>query len=309
MYYNKLIEKEQNKMIVPQEDEHIYYVDMSSDEYEVMNEFLTLYRNQSVIVADQYREEFDMVPLKTKGVILRTDDDTWKNMYFCRKIYHKRKPYVVELKLCHTKHFNQKHLKIDMFRIISNGRCCSVVDTLDHETYLDIMSIFDETKIISPEQPYYNKMYSGNALQDFLTNHEWQNIDEGIQQKPLLANSLFITNEKYEASGWYNYTVNFATILYQLINFRTHNLDNLIKDEKDLYQLDKLILKLSKKKLLKIQLHDQQIGNTFYPSKRSILLDSVSHNHVMHEVVKYDVNNTGLSVEQDILKKLVKERK
>ena len=54
MYYNKLIEKEQNKMIVPQGDEHIYYVDMSSDEYEVMNAFLTLYRNQSVIVADQY---------------------------------------------------------------------------------------------------------------------------------------------------------------------------------------------------------------------------------------------------------------
>lgn len=70
---------------------YIYDKEISNDEYEVINKFLTLYKNQSIIVADQYREDFNIPILENKNVILNTNKDTWKGMYFCKKVYHKRK--------------------------------------------------------------------------------------------------------------------------------------------------------------------------------------------------------------------------
>lgn len=168
------------------------------------------------------------------------------------------------------------------------------------------MSIFDETKIISPEEAYCNKMYTNKVLQNFLMNHKWENIDKGIQQMPSLANALFIIRDGSETCS--HYTADFATILYQLIDFRIHNMGSLIKDEKDLYELDKLILKLSRTDLLKVQLHEQTGGSKSYPTE-SILLDYNYHDGRMHKSTQYNVDNTELSTENGILKKLVKNNR
>ena len=124
---------------------------------------------------------------------------------------------------------------------------------------------------------------------------------------PSLANSLFNVREEYNNTSSH-YIVDFATILYQLIDFRTHNLGSLIKDEKDLNELYKLILKLSRTSLLKVQLHEQTGGIKSYPT-RSILLDYNYYDGRMHESTQYNVDNTELSTENGILKKLVKNNK
>lgn len=290
----------------------IYDKEISNDEYEVINKFLTLYKNQSIIVADQYREDFNIPILENKNVILNTNKDTWKGMYFCKKVYHKRKNYIIELKLCHPSHNEKlaKYLEIDELRIITNGKIhiinLNLDNTLQKEIIFNIINIFEESKITSPEQAYCNKIYTSKELQKFLTNHEWKNIDKGIQQMPSLANSLFNVREEYNNTSSH-YIVDFATILYQLIDFRIHNLGSLIKDEKDLYELDKLILKLSKTELLKIQLNDQIIINNSRPTQ-SILLD-YNHLNRIHKSTQYNVDNTELSTENGILKKLVKNNK
>ncbi len=276
---------------------------ISYDEYDVINKFLALYRNKSIIVADRYTKEFSTVPLKNGNIILKTDEEVMKTMYFCRTIDYKGEQYVVELEISDVIHFNQKHQKINMFKISTNES----VHSIDQEIYSDIWSIFLESqkRIISPEQPYCKKMYSNKALEKFLMNHEWENIEKGIQQKPTLANSLFITGEEYRSSM---YDIYFATILYQLIDFRIRNLEGLIKDEKDLYELDKLIVRLRRAKLLKIHLSDQISGSKLYP-KKSILLDHYNENLRTHEVTQYNGTNNGLSAEKSVLKKLVKDMK
>lgn len=111
-------------MIIPQKWEYNFDEEISNDEYEVINKFLSSYRNQSVIVADEYRQDFSMVPLEEEKVIFKTNDDTWKSIDFCRKIYHKEKPYVVELGLWRVGHMEEdpKCLSIREFRIITNGK-------------------------------------------------------------------------------------------------------------------------------------------------------------------------------------------
>lgn len=299
-------------MIIPQGYEYNHDKEISNEEYEVINKFLEFYRNKPVIVADEYRQDFDMVPLEEEKIIFKTDDDVFKCVDFCRKIYYKNKPYIIELGLWRTSHneTEPKCLQINKFKIITKGKVHFINLNLDNcanrRILFNIISIFDETKIISPEQAYCNKMYTNKVLQDFLTNHEWENIDKGIQQMPSLANALFIIRDGYETGS--HYTADFATILYQLIDFRKHNLGSLIKDEKDLNELDKLILKLSRTSLLKVQLHEQTGGSESYPTE-SILLDCNYYDGRMHKSTQYNVDNTELSFENNILKKLVKNKK
>ena len=66
-------------------------------------------------------------------------------------------------------------------------------------------------------------------------------------------------------------------------------------------------LKLSKTELLKIQLNDQIIINNSRPTQ-SILLD-YNHLNRIHKSTQYNVDNTELSTENGILKKLVKNNK
>ena len=66
---------------------------------------------------------------------------------------------------------------------------------------------------------------------------------------------------------------------------------------KDLHELDKLILKLSKTELLKVQLHEQTGGIKSWPTS-SILLESNNHNSRMHRSHQYNVPNTELEEEK-----------
>ena len=297
-------------MIIPQEWDYNFDEEISNDEYEVINKFLASYRNQSVIVADEYRQDFSMVPLEEEKVIFKTNDDTWKSMDFCRKIYHKGKPYVVELGLWRVGHMEDdpKCLSIHEFRIITNGKVhfinLNTKDVSKNNWLFNIISIFDEKKVISPEQAYCKRMYTNKALQEFMANHKWAKIDEGINQMPTLANALFIIREGYESSS--HFTADFGTILYQLISYRQNNLDNFSK--KDLLELDKLILKLWKTELLKVQLHEHTGGSKSWPTS-SILLESNNFNSRMHRSQQYTVANTELSDEKKVLNKCIRALK
>lgn len=297
-------------MIIPQSWDFNYDEKISDDEYEVIYKFLASYRNQNVIVADSFRQDFSMVPLEEEGIIFKTNEDTWKSMDFCRRIYHKGKPYVIELGLWRVGHMENdpKCLSIHEFRIITNGKVhfidLNTEDATKNNMLFNIISIFDERKIISPEQAYCKQMYTNKALQEFMENHEWKKIDEGIKQAPPLANALFIIREGYESCS--HFTADFGTILYQLISFRQNNQNNF--DEKDLYELDKLILKLSKTELLKVQLHEQTGGSKSWPTS-SILLESNNYNGRMHRSQQYNVANTELTEEKKILNKCIRTLK
>lgn len=287
-----------------------YDLTISIDEREVINKFLSFYRNQSVIVADEYRQDYDTVPLENDSIIFKTNEDTWKSIGFCKRIFHKGKPYVLELNLLRVGHmeYNPKCLIISKFIIITNEEVHIITldtkDIIKRDIMFNIISIFDEKKIISPEKAYSKQMYTNKALQRFIENHEWQNIDTGIQQMPELANALFIVREGFESLS--NYTADFGTILYQLLLFRMNNLNDF--DEKDLKQLDELILKLRKTQLLKVQLHESCSESKSCPT-RSILLESNNDSGRMHRFHQYTVENTELLDEYKVLNQCVKSLK
>lgn len=197
-----------------------------------------------------------------------------------------------------------KCLGVNQFRIITNGKVhyidLNTQDASKNEILFNIINIFDEGKIISPEQAYCKQMYTNKALQEFMANHEWQKIAEGINQKPSVANALFIIREGYKTNS--HFTADFGTILYQLISFRINNFNDF--NEKDLHELDKLILKLSKTELLKVQL-EQKGGSKLLPT-RPILLESNNYNSRMHRSQQYNVSNTELEEEKKVLNKCIK---
>lgn len=294
-------------MIIPQDYKYNFDTEISRDECEIINKFLSFYRNKSVIVADKYRQDFGMVPLENDSVIFKTNEDEWKCIDFCKRIFYKGNPYVVELGLCSDRNIENDPLCIHEFKIITNEEVHYI--TLDTEDVtksnilFNIIGIFDEKRIISPEQAYSKQMYTNKALQGFIGNHEWQNIDTGIQQMPELANALFIVREGFESASSSHYTADFGTILYQLISFRINNLNNF--DEKDLKQLDELILKLRKTQLLKVHLHEYIGGSKSWPT-RSILLESENNYDRLHISQQYTADNTELLEEQKILNKCVR---
>lgn len=295
-------------MVIPQDWDYNFDEEISNDEYQVIYKFLSSYKDQNVIVADRFRQDFSMVPLQDEKIIFKMDNDIWKSMDFYKRIFYKGRPYIVGLELWRTNYM--KNLAIHELKIVTKGRVhfinLDIRDIAKRDLLFNIINVFDEAKVISPEQAYCKQMYVNKSLQEFMMNHEWQKINEGIKQKPSLTNSLFIMSEGYESSS--HYKADFATVLYQLINFRTHNIATLIKDEKDLYELDKLILKLSKAELLKVQLHEQISNVKSYPSE-SILLEETNSDARVHESEQYNVCNGELLIENSILKRLVKDLK
>lgn len=297
-------------MIISQDYEYNYDEEISNDEYEVIEKFFASYRNQNFIVADEYRQDFSMVPLEEEKIIFKINEDIWKSMDFQRKIYHKGKPYIIELGLWRVDHSETgpKCLSVNEFKIITNGKVhfidLNTRNVLKNEMLFNIISIFDERKIISPEQAFCKRMYTNKALQEFMINHDWKKIAEGINQNPSLANALFIIREGYETCS--HFTADFGTILYQLISFRINNFNNF--NERDLHELDKLILKLSKTELLKVQLHEQTSGSKSWPTS-SILLESNNYNTRMHRSQQYNVSNTELERENKVLNQCIKTLK
>ncbi len=297
-------------MIIPQGWEFDFNKEISNDEYEVIEKFLATYRHQNIIVADEYRQDFGMVPLQDEKIIFKTNEDDFKCMSFSKEIYHKNKLYIVTLELWRTNNneTEPKCLQISDFNIIANGKVhfinLNTEDSSKLKCLFNIISIFDERKIISPEQAYCKRMYTDRLLQEFMFNHEWEKIEEGIKQMPTLANALFIIREGYE--GYDSFTADFGTILYQLISYRQNNLNDL--DKQDLLRLDKLILKLRKSDLLKVQLHEKTSG-VDYCQTGSVLLKSVNHNGRMHKSQQYTITNTELSDETKTLNKCIRALK
>jgi len=301
-------------MTISQDCKYNNDIEISSDEYEIIKKFLSFYRDQSVIIADDYRQDFNMVPLETGAMFFKNNEEKWKSIKFCKRIFYKGKPYTVELVLSRVGDI--EFLRIDEFKIITNTEVHFItLDTeyvINREILSGIVSIFDEKKIISPAQAYSKQMYTNKALQGFIGNHEWQNIDKGIEQMPELANALFIVGEdsktntivgkNFETAT--HYTADFGTILYQLISFRLNNLKDF--NEKDLRHLDELILKLRKTQLLKVQLLENDGGVQRTWPTYSILLESNNFKSQMHISKQYTVDNTELLEEQKVLSKCVK---
>lgn len=292
-------------MIIPQNYTYNYDLEISNDECEIINKFLSFYKSQSVIVADRYRQDFSMVPLEDDSIIFKINENEWKCIDFCKRIFYKGKPYVVELDLRSDMRDDLRCVYMHEFKIITNGEVHLITldteDIIKRNILFSITNIFDEKKIISPEQAYSKQMYIDKPLQGFIRNHEWKNIGVGIQQMPELANALFIIGEGFESN--YRYIADFGTILYQLILFRMNNLSDF--DEKDLRELDKLILKLSKTKLLKVQFHENISCSESWPTS-SILLQSNNYNGRVHMSQQYTTDNTELLKEQKILNKCLK---
>lgn len=279
---------------------------VSVEEYEVIKKFLSFYRNQSVIVADSYRQDFDCIPFEHSNIIFKTNSDSWKSLNFCRKIDYKGVVYTVELKLWRTGHMEEdpKCLSIDDFSISANGVKhfinLDINDAKKAKVLFNIISIFDERKIIAPEEAYSKRLYVNKALQTFMNYHEWGKIDEGLNQMPSLKNALFIIDEVCKPS--IKFRADFGTILYQLISFRMNNLDDL--EEKDLHKLDELILKLSKTELLKVKFYESGGICSSYPT-RSILLEKNYTNGRVHISEQYTPFNNGLEEEQKVLSKFI----
>ncbi len=294
-------------MNIQENIEHNFGLEISNDEREAIYEFLSSYRNQDVIVADELRQDFSMVPLEDEKIIFKINEDIWKSMRFTRKISYKEEDYIVNLGLWRVNHSKNdpKCLSIFEFDVTHNGIQhhinLDIKDCAKNRILLNILDIFDERKIISPEQAYCKIMKTNKVLQDFIFNHEWKKIDEGVNQMPSLSNALFIIKEGYQSSS--HFKADFGTILYQLISYRMKNLDDF--DKKDLDELDKLILKLSKTELLKVQLHEATGTTKGYPTS-SLLLESINSSSRMHRSELYCVDNLKLLEEQKVLKDCIK---
>ncbi len=294
-------------MMMPQGWDYNFDEKLSDDEYEVINKFLASYRNQKIIVADEYRQDFNRVTLKEPEITFKKNEDIFKSFDFYREIYHQGNQYIVKLGLWHADYmeFAPEYLEIREFGIIKDGKVHFInLDTKNatkSNWLFNIISIFNEKKIISPEQAYCKRMYTDKALQKFITNHEWRKIAEGISQMPTLANALFIIKDGYESRT--NFTADFGTILYQLISYRQNNLHKFNRE--DLMELDKLIVMLRNTELLKVQLHEQIGGSKFWPTS-SILLESNSFDSRMHSSKQYNVTNATLSNEKKVLNERIK---
>ncbi len=285
---------------VPQNYKYNFDKEISYAEYAVIGKFLEFYRHQSVLVADRYFENYDIIPLKDRNALFKTEE-TSKTVTFSKLINFKRKPYVVELSLWRNQCDDRNCLNIEDLRIITDGEVHYITldtyDTTNKYILFDIIDIFDERKIISSVDAYSKLMYTNESLQYFINNHEWQNIDKGIEQKPELANALFLMQEEYAND---NCNVYFGTILYQLLKFRM----NSFLAHSDLEELDNLILKLRKAQLLKVHLHERNGGRCSAQSTKSILLEPHYFNSRLHIIEQSTVDNSLLLNEKTYLKAL-----
>lgn len=293
--------------------------EISNDEFEVINKFIDqfqeFYKQHSFIIADNYRKDFIHVPLKNQHVDYKIDNYKFMEIEFCRQIYYNYKIYIVDLIMWYPIDFPKSlsnNLCIKSLSVIKQEKFHSIdLNTSDSKSSLilfNIMNLFDERKILSPDCAYSDKLYKDDILQEFIENHEWSKISKGIIQDPELINSLFIIRE-WSDGFLDNYTAEFGTILYHLISFRKNNLNKL--NEKDLNGLDKLILRLKNTNLLKIKLSETYKSvDRFYPNHRkSILLKTSISKNRTHISSLYSDVNTRLLEEKRILDNCIMEYK
>lgn len=283
-------------MINHRHKEISYNEGISADEYEVIRKFISSYEDQEFIIADKHIQLFDKVPLDYDGMIFKISGSTEESMELCKRIYHMGKQYIVTLELNRTDlEGGKKATSINQF----------IISTEDKEHCIElhnIMEVFNRKKIISPAEAYGSKMINDKALQKFIDGHEWQKIEKGLNEAPDLASALFKIREGYDEDRNDYYNADFGTILYQLIKFRQENIDKFT--EKDLLELDKLIVKLRKTELLKIRLMEYYGGCKSWPTSTSLLeCDNTSDG--MQISNQYNVSNMGLSSENKTLAECV----
>lgn len=297
-------------MIIPQEWEFNTDKEISYDEYDVLEKFLSQYRGKDVIVADNHRMDFARVPFEKEKVTFKPNEEFWKCLDFQRRIVHEGKPYIVKLGLwrMNPQEDEPKCLTISDFNIITPGKrhvlTLTTNDLFKANIFYNIVDIFDENKIISPEAAYSKRMYINKKLQEFINNHEWSKIVEGVREKPTLANALFILGKPI--SSFSSFSAYFGTILYQLITYRKEHENELTKT--DLLELDKVILELSKTELLKVRLSDSTAVSKMSPSG-SILLDDYYQSSQMRISEQYNVANGELMEEKKTLNKVLRQFK
>ena len=297
-------------MIERQRKKYIMDKEISRDEYDILEKFLNQYRNKNVIVADKHRVDFVLVPFEGYQIAFKSNKELWKSMNFQKRIIHNKKPYIVKLGLwrVNNQEKDPKCLTIKDFSIETPGKehvLTLKLDNIYEEKILyNIISIFDEKKVISPEEAYNKRMYTNKPLQEFINNHEWNKILLGVNQKPDLANALFIIGEPTYSLETFG--ANFGTILYQLLKYRKEHEFELTKT--DLLELDRTILELRKTELLRVHLLDSSGVSKSYPTK-SILLDCNYESSQMRISEQYNVANGELTEEKMVLNKVLRESK
>lgn len=286
---------------------------ISDDEYEVIKSFLNQYRGKKIIVADYHQMSYNIVPFENEKAVFKSNDTAGKFIDFKRRIVYKRKPYIVTLYLWNFDSKTDKPNRLTMkeLTISTPGKVHSLTFTTDNNLQknllYNIIEIFNEKKIISPEEVYSKNIYINKQLQVYIKNHEWGKIIEGINQKPDLANALFIIGNQNNHSKYHcKIDENFGTILYQLITYRKDHEKELTK--RDLLELDKAILNLSKTELLKVSLFDY-IEVSKYITNESILLGWKYFSTQTHVSEQCNVSNGELIEEKKSLKKVLQQFK
>ena len=279
---------------------------ISDDEYEVIKRFLNFYKNQDVIVADELRKDYDVVPLECKEAVFKRNEEKWKIIEFCKSIFYNGKQYIVELSLWRSNKNsnNPKCLTIQEFNIISDKKVhcidLNIYNAIKKDILFNIISIFDENKIVSPEDAYCNRMHNGKIVHDAIIANDWDTIKKGLDENPNLSNDLFIINQGSETSS--HFSAYFGTILYQLLSYRMSEEEMICS--KSFRELDKLILQLSRTELLKVKLHEG-IFNRYYTPSDGILLKDDKLCGRVHTSKQFTVDNTELTSEDENLKKVL----
>ena len=81
----------------------VYSQEMTKEELEIIRKFMEQFRNQDVIVADQFSQTFDLIPFKDERISIVSDANLLLTaMTFQRKINHNNEPYVVSFQLTNS---------------------------------------------------------------------------------------------------------------------------------------------------------------------------------------------------------------
>lgn len=291
-----------------------YGKQMTKEELEVLRIFMEQFRGQDAIVADQYTQQFNIIPFHDERISIPSGTASFTGIKFKRKISYGKEPYVVNFQLRNNNGGdNSRELKPIQVDITGNGITHYnrfVGNDLPQYDWLDEMvELFGEKEIKSPITEYGERMIVNSKLQEFIENHEWSKIAKGVAQMPVLANALFLESESctkdvdsYEHSliGERDFSASFGTILYHLITFKNNNIGMI--GVKELKKLDALILKLSNSDLLKVEFTDFVEEESYLPPNfGSVLLNSQQFVNKAISSRQNNVANGELSSEERTL--------
>ncbi len=281
----------------------------SIEENSVIKEFFNSYRSQDVIVADRHSKEYETVDFNGKQICTNPERIGWEHIFFRKVITQDKVPYTVNLTLQRDVYSltNRKRLIIDDFSVLTPEKHHQLVLSLDGMNgsvwLYDILDIFDEKRIITPEKAYYDRLYN-KSLIDVINNHQWSEIDGGLERLPRLSDELFIIGNPSTSES--SFDISFGTILYQLVNYRQLNSDKMAKD--DLLKLDQLIYKLRDSELLKLDINDSKCTLMVWPSN-DYFVKSSERRENSHSSEILSTTNGHFKEESNTLNKVIRKIK